>query len=298
VADRLPGPPALRSVGTLALTLVLLIVLLGGTGWALYRPLHRAIQQLPDILQRADDGLQALADRVGYAGRLTTRELGEMAGQLLTGESVARLLPDVAGTIVTVVLAVAVVVIGAMYLLSLRPGFLSGKAISLLPPDRQDPARQAVAGLQPQLRWWLIGTLIRMVAVGLAFGAGYGIIGLEFALPLATFGGLAESVAVFGPMITLLLSLLIAATQGWGMVVGVTVVYIVVQTLETYAITPLVMRRAVHVPPIVTLFTIIFWGNVFGAAGLILAIPLDLTIWALLKPFVIEKQAAEAGHQA
>jgi predicted PurR-regulated permease PerM len=50
----------------------------------------------------------------------------------------------------------------------------------------------------------------------------------------------------------------------------------------------MVMMRAVHIPPIVTLFTVIFWGNIFGVAGLILAVPIDLTIWAMLKHHIAD----------
>ncbi len=143
--------------------------------------------------------------------------------------------------------------------------------------------------MQPQLRWWALGTAFSMVVIGPAFGLGLWIVGLEFALPLALFAALAQSVPTFGPMVTLLLALLVAATQSLTQVVGVIAVYVIIQSLESYVLTPLVMRQAVKIPPIVTLFTIILWGNIFGLAGLILAIPIDLTIWAFLKHHLIER---------
>jgi predicted PurR-regulated permease PerM len=127
-----------------------------------------------------------------------------------------------------------------------------------------------------------------MALIALASGLGFWLVGLEFALPLALFAGVAQSVPTFGPLLTLLLSLVVAATQGLPQVIGVVGVYIVVQSLESYVLTPLVMKRAVNVPPVVTLLTIILWGNVFGLAGLVLAIPIDLTIWAFLRNHIIE----------
>jgi predicted PurR-regulated permease PerM len=164
---------------------------------------------------------------------------------------------------------------------------VSGQAVRLFPKDRRQPTLDALEELRPLLRWWFIGTALSMAMVGTLFGAGYAMIGLQFAAPLALFAGVAQVVPTFGPMITLVLSLLVAIPQGSYQVGGVVVIYVVVQSVESYILTPKVMERAVHVPPVVTLFTIILWGNVFGVVGLILAIPLNLMIWALLKHHII-----------
>ena len=76
---------------------------------------------------------------------------------------------------------------------------------------------------------------------------------------------------------------LVAATQGSDTVLKVVLVWLVVQTLESYVVTPLVMKKAVAVPPLVTLFSVVFWGKLFGVAGLLLAIPLDLVIWSFAR---------------
>jgi predicted PurR-regulated permease PerM len=106
-------------------------------------------------------------------------------------------------------------------------------------------------------------------------------------LPLAIFAGVSEAVPTVGPAVTFVLALLLGATQGVAQVVGATVVYAVVQSLESYVLIPLVMRSAVNLPPVVTLFTIVLWGKIFGIAGLLLAVPIDLIIWGLLDHFVI-----------
>ena len=49
---------------------------------------------------------------------------------------------------------------------------------------------------------------------------------------------------------------------------------------------PLIMRQAVHMPPIVTLFSLVLWGQVFGLAGLLLAIPINLVIWNFASTFL------------
>ncbi len=297
VCDRLPGPARFRAFATLAIFLVVIAAALGLLGWFLYEPIQQNIRQLPEIRQRANDGLQDFGRSLGVAGSLTVDELGEIAGRVLTGGSLAAWIPGFANSVLTALLAVAVVLIAAAYLLARPPGALLGPATKLLPPGRQEPTCKAAAELMPELRWWLIGTVFSMVLIAAVFGVGYWIIGLAFALPLALFAGITQVVPTFGPMVTLLLSLLIATTQGLTQVVGVFGVYLVVQSLESYFVTPMVMKRAVHIPPIVTLFTIILWGNIFGVAGLILAIPIDLTIWVLLKYHLVEAHERDARNK-
>ena len=65
------------------------------------------------------------------------------------------------------------------------------------------------------------------------------------------------------------------------------VVDVVVQGLESNVLIPIVMKRAVDIPPAVSLFTLILWGKILGVSGLLLAIPIDLVIWNLLKHFVM-----------
>ena len=289
LADRMPGGQGVRAMLAMTVVLLTVAVVMGGVGMTVYPVIQQKVQQWPQIHQRADEGLQTFTRRIGMEDGVTVDELGKTAWQILTGGSSAGWLSNLIGGAIAAILGVIVVVVGAAYLLARPAGALSKPASRLLPPERQEPTRQAIEDLQPQFRWWLIGTLFSMGVIGVVFGLGYWIIGLEFALPLALFAALAQMVPTFGPLVTMLLSLLIAATQGPTQVVGVVVVYLVAQTLESYFLTPMVMKKAVKIPPIITLFTIILWGNIFGPAGLILAIPLDLTIWAFLKRHLVEE---------
>lgn len=290
VADRLPGPSGIRAVMSLLILLMVVIGALALLSWALYGPVQESFKQFPQTQEQANKLLNQWAAQFGFSARFTLADLADIAGQLFTGGDAMNWAADIAGTFLRTMLALLVVFIGAMYLLAHPVGSLSDPAIRLLPDKQQPPARQIVLDLQPIYRWWLIGTLFSMFVVGTLFGLGYWIIGLRFAFALALLAALAQSVPTLGPLATLLISLLVAATQGTYHIIGVVVIYLVVQAVESYLLTPLVMRRAVHIPPLMTLLTIIFWGNVLGVAGLILAIPIDLTIWTALKRYLMKDQ--------
>ncbi|MFP4107137.1 MAG: AI-2E family transporter [Phycisphaerae bacterium] len=289
IVDRLPGPVPMRAIGALLAVVLVVSGILFLVGWAMYEPVQRSIENWPATEERINDALKVVSGWLGLAGDITFGELLSEAGGILTGESMTDWMSAVFGTVSGAALAVLVVFIAAAYLLSQPPDSLKKPLVAILPHAQQDPTMAALCDLSPQLRWWAIGTLFSMTVIGITFGLGFWIIGLEFALVLAVFAAVAQIVPTFGPLLTLIVALLVALTQGTFQVVGVFVVYVAAQGLESYLLTPLVMKKAVKIPPVITLFSVIFWGNLFGVPGLILAIPIDLTIWAFLKHHIVER---------
>jgi predicted PurR-regulated permease PerM len=216
--------------------------------------------------------------------------LGNQIASFVTGEGLADIVSRTAELTTTIAIVIAFVFIGSIYLLAAPPNQFSRAILKLLPVWRRPAMEGTLRELEPQLRWWLIGTLIGMISIGIASYLGYTAIGLKWALPLAMFAALTEAIPTVGPAVTLLLGLLLASTQGASQIFGVIIVYAVAQGLESYVLIPLVMKSAVDIPPAVSLFTLILWGKVLGLAGLLLAIPIDLVIWSLLMHFVIQRE--------
>jgi predicted PurR-regulated permease PerM len=101
---------------------------------------------------------------------------------------------------------------------------------------------------------------------------------------------LCEIVPTIGPAVAAVVAALFAAaTAGSGTVAGVAIVYGIIQSVEAYVILPMIMRGAVKIHPAVTLFSVVLWGKIFGIPGLMLAIPINLTLWAAAEKFVIQK---------
>jgi predicted PurR-regulated permease PerM len=77
-----------------------------------------------------------------------------------------------------------------------------------------------------------------------------------------------------GPVVAALPSGLAAMAQGTSMVLWALGVHLVVQMVEGYALAPLIQRRAVDLPPVLTLAAVAVSGTLFGALGVALATPL------------------------
>jgi predicted PurR-regulated permease PerM len=65
--------------------------------------------------------------------------------------------------------------------------------------------------------------------------------------------------------------------------------YIVYRLLEDYLLTPRVMNRTVHVPPVLTIVALLIGGALFGIEGAFLAIPTAAAIELLITEVVWPK---------
>lgn len=283
LARRLWGPPGLRAALALLFFLVVVVGIIFLLVWMMYGPTQRSLSTLPGVVNNIDQYLTDTARSMGIYQRVRLADIVNLIGKALTGGTLSEAFGFILNYVYQAVLAIITVIIAAGYLLASDREELTEPSLKVVRPAYRQACRDAVNELEPQLRSWALGTLFSMSVVGVTAGFGYWIIGLNLALPLGAMAGLLELIPIFGPAITLATVLLVSLTQGLPQIIGVLIIYAIVQTLETNILTPMVMRKSVQIPPIVTLFTLVLWGNVFGVGGLLLAVPLDLALWALAR---------------
>jgi predicted PurR-regulated permease PerM len=138
------------------------------------------------------------------------------------------------------------------------------------------------------LQWWLIGQAAAMTLVAVLTTGGLLIIGVPAALALGLFAGMAEFVPTFGPLAAAVPALISSAQQEESTLLAVALLYLGVQTLEAYVVTPLVQSRTVHLPPVLTIFAQIFLGFLLGFIGLLVAVPLTAAGMVLVKMLYVE----------
>ena len=281
-------------VAPILLTVGLVVAL----SWLLATPIKREVQRWPQVREKVDATLAGWSERLGSEEPLTAETLLTHAGSMFSDGGGSQVFSTTTGVLSGVAVSLVFLFFGSIYLMADPPRKLLRPLVDAMPPRRAQQVRDAFDDLVPRLRWWVIGTLFSMAVVGVAAWIGYMVVGLEFAIPLALLAGVAEIVPTVGPAAAFLVALLFAATQGTGTLIGVTVVYIIIQLIESYVLVPLVMKKAVKVPPVVTLFTVVLWGKVFGAAGLFLAIPINLVLWSFYDHLVLRPRSDRAAAAA
>ena len=154
------------------------------------------------------------------------------------------------------------------------PGTYRRGILALLPKARRARVGEVLDEMAGTLRDWLVGQLAAAVLIALSTWAGLWLIGMPGAFLLGLQAGLFNFIPYLGPVIAAAPIALAALSQGTSMLLWALGVHAVIQTLEGYVLTPLIQRRAVDVPPVLSLASLTLFGALFGAMGVALATPL------------------------
>jgi len=269
---------------SLALALIGVLVVAVGIGWLLANRLATQIgelaQQLPQSLRQIHDYLS------GYPwGRLLMEQVPRAASNLEVGQfsRVTGFISGVANFLVTVVVILFVGIFGAA-----EPDLYKAGILHLVPPLHRPRARQALDALAFNLRWWLVGQVVLMIMMWGTTTLGLWLLGIPLALTLGVIAGILELVPYVGPWLSAVPAALIALLIGPGHMLMTLGLYLALHILEGYVLVPLIQRRAVLLPPALTLVTQILLGDLLGLMGLFVAAPLTVTGVVLLKMLYVE----------
>ncbi len=127
------------------------------------------------------------------------------------------------------------------------------------------------------------GQVLVALAQAILFGSGFWLVGLEFGFVTGFSLGLLNIVPYLGNVVGLMLILPMAFLGGGLWQLGaVLLVFIVVQSLDSYFITPKIMGRRTGLHPVTIIFSLLFWSVVLGGfLGLLLGIPLSAFVVVL-----------------
>jgi predicted PurR-regulated permease PerM len=178
--------------------------------------------------------------------------------------------------------------------LAVSPSTYTDGAIRLIPVGRRDRTREVLNETAITLRHWLLGTSAVMLLLGVITYVGLKLIGVPLALLLAVVSGLAAFVPIIGPMVAGGLMVLVALSEGWQLTLWAGGFYVLLQTLESYLLTPLIQERAVDLAPAVVIAAQVLMGLLFGVLGVVLATPLAAVASVMIKRLYVES-LLEAG---
>lgn len=172
--------------------------------------------------------------------------------------------------------------VGGIFLAA-RPDLYRTGLIKLVPEEGRGRTAQALNDVWNGLRLWLAGRLAAMVLVGLLTGTGLWLLDVPAALTLGLVAGLLEFIPFIGPVLAAIPAILLALLIDPITALWVAGLYLFVQQMEGNVISPIVQHHAVDLPPALLLFSLVAAGLVFGVLGVLLAEPLTVVLFVLVK---------------
>jgi predicted PurR-regulated permease PerM len=288
LADALSARTRMPRGSSLAVVGLVLVALVGAGGWLLAGDVAAEVDQLARDLPRA---LGQFAERLEQYewGRWVLGATGDVGERLFEGfvRDAPGVLTRTLGTTLGLLATVVIVVALGIYLAVDADVYARG-VLHLLPKARRRRGEEVLAALQFTLQWWLIGKVVVMAVVGVLTGVGLWLIGLPLALTLGLMAGLLDFIPYVGPVLAFGPAILLALTQDATLALWVGALYLVVQSLESYVLTPVVQWRAVSLPPALTIVSQVVLTVLFGVQGLLLATPLTAAGLVLVKMLYVE----------
>ncbi len=214
----------------------------------------KAFTDSPNLATGISEGIESL---LGFVGNL--------------GTTIIRLL---------FVLAIALMI-------AIQPIAYREISLLLLPSFYRRRANLIIQQCGEALNNWMIGVLISSLCVALLSGIGLSILGVKLVMANALLAGLLNIIPNLGPTISTIFPLSVALLDAPWKALAVIGLYIFIQNLESYIITPSVMQHQVKLLPGLTLTAQFVFTIIFGPLGLLLSLPLAVVIQVIVREAIV-----------
>ena len=271
-----------------ALGLVLLLVPVLVREWPLLR------EQLPRLLDHLNAAAQPLLDQLGLQLAFDTASLKPALMQYLNAnmqEALGSLLASlkIGGSVALTVLGNLILIPVALFYLLLDWKDIVRRVTALVPQRLRGSYDSFVSEADGVLGQYLRGQLLVMLILAVYYSIMLSLFGLDLALPIGIFTGL----AIFVPYVGFGLGLVLAVLAGLlefsgdgglarvGLMVGV--VYGLGQLAESLYLTPRLLGERIGLHPLAVIFALLAFGQLFGFVGILVALPVSAVLLVAIR---------------
>ncbi len=269
--------------------------------------------QLSDIKKNADDIEKNISAKILEVRNFANRKLGisqQQQNEIIqqqketSGNRITNIITGSIGSISTAVTSLLLVLVYVFLFMYFRR-HLQEFVLQLVPPSKQSNAQDIIQSSRQVAQKYLSGLALMIISLWIMYSIGFSIVGIKNAVFFAILCGLLEIVPFIGNIVGTAIAILLTIAQGGSMqmILGIVLVYAVVQFIQTYFLEPLVVGKNVNVHPVFTIMGIVAGEFLWGIPGMILALPVLGVIKIIcdhvegLKPygFLIGQERVEKG---
>ena len=294
LVDRISGWLGGRVPRWLAVVLVMLVFILAVLGVAMLivpvvikeGPIIR--QQLPVLLDRGVIWVQEMFDRYGIPFEVNLGSLRGVVIEWLSNSGTTPAAPGepsfvksllnslmIGGSVALSVIGNLVLIPIALFYLLLDWDKFIATVFRLVPLRMREGVTSFVQEADTLLGQYLRGQLLVMIIMATYYSVGLMLFGLDLAWPVGIFTGLAVFVPYLGFGVGTVIAIVLGLLQ-FGLtktLIMVGVVYTSGQMIESYYFTPRLVGERIGLHPLVVIFALLAFGQLFGFVGVLVALP-------------------------
>ena len=281
---------------SLLVVLLLLVLIIGGTIWLLAPTVSQQAEELSQALPQAFQNLKTRLSQNSW-GQKILAGMPQQPGKFLSGnKDVLGQITGVFSSTLSVFANLLIIIITGIYLAS-DPGNYKNGFIKLFPPTYRDRLHQVADQCYHTLSNWLLSRSISMVVVGVATGIGLAVLDIPLPIVLAIIAAFLNFIPNLGPYLALIPALLLAYIQGPDKALYVFLLYMGIQTLEGYVLTPMLDKKFVSMPPALLLFGQVLLGVLVGIGGILLASPIIAVLLVIVQELYVKDYLEKKDHR-
>ncbi len=200
-------------------------------------------------------------------------------GDLVRGDRVADTVSSVVAVFTNIIYAVVIIPFVTFFLL--KDGLQIRRSLMGLVPNRYFEVTLAIVDkVESNISRYFRALLIQCTSIAVIASVLLWMVGLQNAIAIGIFTGLANTIPYFGPFLGFVFGALvgIAQTGNLALVPWVALAMGVTQLADNVLLQPLIFSRAAKAHPLVILFVVLIGARLGGILGMLVAIPLTTTI--------------------
>ena len=236
--------------------------------------------QVPLLADRLNNGLTPWLAQFGIHVSLDVASIKAVALKYLNAnyeEAFGSLLSSLklGGSVALATIGNGVLIPVALFYLLVDWNKFVARLLELVPLPMRASVDSFTNEADSVLGQYLRGQLLVMLAMAIFYAVGLTLFGLDLALPIGVFTGLAMFIPYLGFGIGLLLAILAGLLQFASLkaLVMVAVVFGIGQVVESLFLTPRLVGERIGLHPLAVIFALLAFGQVFGFVGVLIALP-------------------------
>ena len=182
------------------------------------------------------------------------------------------------------VISLILIFVISFYLVLQKDG-LENFLKSVIPDAHQEYAIDLWKRVQAKLGKWFQGQVLLGIFAGASMFLALLLMDVKYALTIAFMVGVLEIIPVIGPIIAGLVTFALISFQSLLLALVALVIFLVIEQLQAHLVLPHVMSKTIGLNPIVIIIALLVAGKLIGFWGVILALPLTVTIYEFVKDF-------------
>jgi predicted PurR-regulated permease PerM len=180
-----------------------------------------------------------------------------------------------------------VFVLAVALMVAVQPEAYREVGVLLVPSFYRRRFRSVLVQCGEALSGWMVGVMISSLCVGVLAAIGLSLLGVNLVAANALLAGMLNVIPNVGPTLSTVFPMSVALLDSPWKSLAVLVLYVAIQNVESYLITPSVMHHQLKLLPGLTLSAQVIFTIIFGPIGLLMALPLAVCLQVLVREILI-----------